>query len=310
MPRVSIVIPVYQNEESIPDLLAALARCAPGPEFEFVFVDDGSRDGSWSLLEAHAAREPRVRLVKLSRNFGSFTACLAGLTHARGDAAILMSADLQDPPELIPTLVARWREGHEVVLAVREHRDEPLLQRLLSGLYYRAMRRWAFPDMPAGGFDFVLVDRKVIDAIVKMQEKNTSLMGLVLWTGFRRASVPYTRRAREKGRSMWTFRKKLKYSIDSLVSFSYFPIRVAQLLGALLALAGFAYAFIVAALRLTGNIPVAGWSALTVIVLVLGGLQLLMLGVIGEYLWRTLDETKRRPAFLVDRVVEGGTERD
>jgi dolichol-phosphate mannosyltransferase len=141
------------------------------------------------------------------------------------------------------------------------------------------MRRWAFPDLPAGGFDFVLMDRKVIDAIVSMQEKNTSLMGLVLWTGFRRASVPYTRRAREKGRSMWTFRKKLKYAIDSLVSFSYFPIRVAQLLGVLFAFAGFVYAVVVAVLQLTGNIPVAGWSALTVIVLVLGGLQLLMLGV-------------------------------
>jgi dolichol-phosphate mannosyltransferase len=134
-------------------------------------------------------------------------------------------------------------------------------------------------------------------------------MGLVLWTGFRRASVPYTRRAREKGRSMWTLRKKLKYAIDSLVSFSYFPIRVAQLLGALFALAGFVYAVVVAVLRLTGNIPVAGWSALTVVVLVLGGIQLLVLGVIGEYLWRTLDETKRRPAFLVDLVVEGGTKR-
>jgi dolichol-phosphate mannosyltransferase len=279
MPEVSIVIPVYQNEENIPDLLAALARCAPGPEFEVVFVDDGSRDASWRLLEAHAVHEPRVRLVKLSRNFGSFTACLAGLTHARGDAAIIMSADLQDPPELIPTLVARWREGHEVVLAVREERDEPLLQRVFAGFYYRVMRRWAFPDLPAGGFDFVLMDRKVIDAIVSMQEKNTSLMGLVLWTGFRRASVPYTRRAREKGRSMWTFRKKLKYAIDSLVSFSYFPIRVAQLLGVLFAFAGFVYAVVVAVLQLTGNIPVAGWSALTVIVLVLGGLQLLMLGV-------------------------------
>src|SRR6185503_17578183 len=169
MPRVSIVIPVYHNEENLPDLIAALARSAPGPDFELVFVDDGSGDRSWVLLEEYAAREPRARLVKLSRNFGSFTACLAGLENATGDAAILMSADLQDPPELIPTLVARWREGHEVVLAVREQREEPFLQRLLSGLYYRAMRRWAFPDMPAGGFDFVLLDRKVIDAIVAMQ---------------------------------------------------------------------------------------------------------------------------------------------
>jgi glycosyltransferase involved in cell wall biosynthesis len=308
MAEISIVIPVYHNEENIPDLTAALERCAPTSEFEFVFVDDGSRDGSWRLLETYAAREPRARLVKLSRNFGSFTACVAGLAHARGRAAILMSADLQDPPELIGPMVSRWKEGYEVVLAVRERREEPFLQRLLSSVYYRVMRRWAFEDMPLGGFDFVLIDRKVIDAIVAMQEKNTTLMGLVLWTGFRRTSIPYTRRAREKGRSMWTLRKKVKYFIDSLVSFSYFPIRVAQVLGILFALAGFVHASVVVFLRLRGGIPVPGWSALMVVVLVLGGLQFLMLGVMGEYLWRTLDEAKRRPLFIVDRVIEGGKE--
>ena len=310
MAEVSIVIPVYHNEENIPDLTAALARCAPGPEFEFVLVDDGSQDGSWGLLEEYAAHEPRARLVKLSRNFGSFTACVAGLAHAKGQAAILMSADLQDPPELIAPMVSRWKEGHEVVLAVREGREEPFLQRLLAGIYYRVMRRWAFPEMPLGGFDFALIDRKVIDAIVAMQEKNTTLMGLVLWTGFRRTSVPYTRRARQRGRSMWTLRKKVKYFIDSLVSFSYFPIRVAQALGILFAFAGFVHAVVVVVLRLRGNIRVQGWSALMVVVLVLGGLQFLMLGVIGEYLWRTLDETKRRPLFIVDRVVEGGAVRE
>jgi dolichol-phosphate mannosyltransferase len=307
MPKVSIVIPVYFNEPNIPDLVAALERCAPGPDFEFVFVDDGSKDGSWALLEQHAAREPRARLVKLSRNFGSFTACVAGLAHARGDAAIIMSADLQDPPELIAPMVARWREGHDVVMAEREARDEGLLQRLLASAYYRAMRRWALPDMPLGGFDFVLIDRKVIDAVVPIREKNTSLMGLILWAGFRRASIPYTRRAREKGRSMWTIGKKLKYFIDSFVAFSYFPIRLVQGVGALLALAGFVHAAVVIVLRLTHGISVQGWSALMVVVLVLGGIQLLMLGVIGEYLWRTLDETKGRPLYVVDRVVEGST---
>jgi dolichol-phosphate mannosyltransferase len=162
--------------------------------------------------------------------------------------------------------------------------------------------------MPPGGFDFVLIDRKVIDTVGPLHEKNTTLMGLILWAGFRRTNIPYRRRAREKGRSMWTLRGKVKYFIDSFVSFSYFPIRVVQIVGALLALAGFAHAAVVVALRLAGQIPVQGWSALMVVVLVLGGLQLLMLGVIGEYLWRTLDETKRRPLFVVDRVVEGGTE--
>jgi polyisoprenyl-phosphate glycosyltransferase len=285
--------------------MAALERVAPGPEFEYVFVDDGSRDGSWRVLEAYAAREPRARLVKLSRNFGSFTACVAGLAHARGRAAVLISADLQDPPELIPAMVALWRAGHEVVLAVRAEREESLVRRLAAGLYYRAMRRWALPDMPVGGFDFALIDRRVMDTVIAAQEKNTTLMGLILWTGFRRATIPYTRRARAKGRSMWTLGKKLKYFIDSFVSFSYFPIRLVQLLGMLFALAGFAHAAAVIVLKLTNQIPIQGWTALMVVVLVMGGVQLIMLGVLGEYLWRALDETKRRPLFVVDRVVEG-----
>ncbi len=305
MVDISVVVPVFHNEESLPDLTAALERAAPGPEFEYVFVDDGSEDGSWRVLEEYAAREPRARLVKLSRNFGSFTACVAGLAHARGRAAVLISADLQDPPELIPAMVALWRAGHEVVLAVRAERAEGFVQRLVAGLYYRAMRRWALPDMPVGGFDFVLIDRKVVDTVVAVKEKNTTLMGLILWTGFRRATIPYARRAREKGRSMWTLRKRLKYFIDSFVSFSYFPIRLVQLLGVLFAVAGFTHAVVVIVLRLTNNIPIQGWTALMVVILVMGGVQLVTLGVLGEYLWRALDETKRRPLFIVDRVVEG-----
>ena len=305
MVDISVVVPVFHNEESLPDLTAALERAAPGPEFEYVFVDDGSEDGSWRVLEEYAAREPRARLVKLSRNFGSFTACVAGLAHARGRAAVLISADLQDPPELIPAMVALWRAGHEVVLAVRAERAEGFVQRLAAGLYYRAMRRWALPDMPVGGFDFVLIDRKVVDTVVAVKEKNTTLMGLILWTGFRRATIPYARRAREKGRSMWTLRKRLKYFIDSFVSFSYFPIRLVQLLGVLFAVAGFTHAVVVTVLRLTNNIPIQGWTALMVVILVMGGVQLVTLGVLGEYLWRALDETKRRPLFIVDRVVEG-----
>jgi len=305
MVDISVVVPVFHNEESLPDLTAALERAAPGPEFEYVFVDDGSEDGSWRVLEEYAAREPRARLVKLSRNFGSFTACVAGLAHARGRAAVLISADLQDPPELIPAMVALWRAGHEVVLAVRAERAEGFVQRLVAGLYYRAMRRWALPDMPVGGFDFVLIDRKVVDTVVAVKEKNTTLMGLILWTGFRRATIPYARRAREKGRSMWTLRKRLKYFIDSFVSFSYFPIRLVQLLGVLFAVAGFTHAVVVTVLRLTNNIPIQGWTALMVVILVMGGVQLVTLGVLGEYLWRALDETKRRPLFIVDRVVEG-----
>ena len=306
MPELSIVVPVFHNEENLPDLVPALERATVGLDVEFVFVDDGSADRSWDWLVAWAAREPRLTAVKLSRNFGSFTACTAGLAHARGAAAVIISADLQDPPELIPEMVRRWREGHEVVLAVRNRREEPWLQRALAATYYRLMRRWALRDMPPGGFDFCLVDRKVIDTVTRIDERNTSLMGLVLWTGYRRAAIPYVRRARAKGRSMWTLGKKLKYFADSLVAFSYVPIRLMQLVGALIALMGFAWASVIVVLRLRNAIEIEGWSALMVVVLVLGGLQLVTLGVLGEYLWRTLDEAKRRPLYLVDRVVRGG----
>jgi dolichol-phosphate mannosyltransferase len=203
-------------------------------------------------------------------------------------------------------MVARWRAGNDVVLAVRNRRIEPWHQRLLAGAYYRLMRRWALRDMPAGGFDFCLIDRKVIDTVVRIEERNTSLMGLVLWTGFRRAEVPYTRRAREKGRSMWTLSKKLKYFADSLVAFSYVPVRLMQMAGALIAFLGFVWAALIIVLRLRRDIAIEGWSALMMVVLVLGGLQLLTLGVLGEYLWRTLDEVKGRPLYLVDRVLRGG----
>ncbi len=308
MPDVSIVVPVFHNEENLPDLVRALEKSTAGIDVEFVFVDDGSRDGSWAWLERWVMHEPRATAVKLSRNFGSFTACAAGLAHARGKAAVIIAADLQDPPELIPEMVCRWREGHEVVLAVRDRRIEPLLQRTLAGVYYRLMRRWALSDMPVGGFDFCLIDRKVIDTVTSIEERNSSLMGLILWTGYRRSQIPYTRRAREKGRSMWTLTKKLKYFVDSLVAFSYVPIRLMQGLGALIAVLGFAWATLIVVLRLNNDIAIEGWSALMMVVLVLGGLQLLTLGVLGEYLWRTLDETKRRPLYLVDRVARGRPE--
>lgn len=305
MPELSIVVPVYYNEENLPDLVAAFARATAGLDVEYVFVDDGSGDGSWPWLARFVAGEPRATAIRLSRNFGSFTACTAGLAHARGRAAVIISADLQDPPELIPAMVREWRDGHEVVLAVRNRREDPWHQRLAASLYYRLMRRWALPDMPRGGFDFCLVDRKVVDIVTGIDERNTSLMGLVLWTGFRRCEIPYTRRAREKGRSMWTLAKKLKYFADSLVAFSYTPIRIVQGAGAVIASLGFVWAVTILVLRLRGVIEIEGWATLMFVVLVLGGIQLVTLGVLGEYLWRTLDETKRRPSYLVDRVVRG-----
>ncbi|MEK7857808.1 MAG: glycosyltransferase family 2 protein [Elusimicrobiota bacterium] len=304
MGKVSIVVPVYHNEKNLEDTFRELEKLGEKEDLEFVYVDDDSKDGSLKMLEAYAKREPRATVVKLSRNFGSMVACVAGLAHATGDAAVIIACDLQDPPELILQMVARWKEGYQVVLAAREGRDEPFLQRLFAGIFYRLMRRFALADMPVGGFDFFLIDRKLIDIVVAMREKNTSLMGLVLWLGFKRTTIRYTRRRRTKGKSMWTFQKKIKFFIDSFVAFSYAPVRAAQWLGLTSAVLGFLYALLLIVLRLVHNTALPGWTALIVIILMLGGIQMLILGVIGEYLWRTLDETKHRPLFVVEKIVK------
>jgi dolichol-phosphate mannosyltransferase len=304
MGKISIVVPVYHNEKNLEDTFRELEKIGEKADLEFVYVDDDSKDGSLKMLEAYAKREPRATVVKLSRNFGSMVACVAGLAHATGDAAVIIACDLQDPPELILQMIERWKEGYQAVLAVREGRDEPFLQRLFAGIFYRLMRRFALAGMPLGGFDFFLIDRKLIDIIVAMREKNTSLMGLVLWLGFKRITIPYTRRSRTKGKSMWTFQKKIKFFIDSFAAFSYAPVRAAQWMGLTSAVLGFLYALLLIVLRLVHNTALPGWTALIVVILMLGGIQMLILGIIGEYLWRTLDETKHRPLFVVEKIVK------
>lgn len=302
-PVLSVVIPVFNNSANLPDLFLALEKNV-GADAELVFVDDRSRDDSWSQLQSYAKRRPRTQAIRLSRNFGSFTACVAGLSRARGKAAVLISADLQDPPELIPEMFSHWKAGRQVVLAARREREDSAGTRIFSAVYYWVLRRFVFPEMPGGGFDFVLVDRVVIDAVVAAAEKNTTLMGLILWLGFDREVLYYTRRKREKGRSMWTFHKKVKYFIDSVLAFSYFPIRIVQFFGLMVAIAGFGYAALLVVLKLTRGFPIQGWTTIMVATLVLGGGNFLVLGVIGEYIWRILDEVKRRPLFVVDSIVE------
>ena len=311
MSLVSVVVPVYHNAGSLEDLFARLAAMAgglPGDRFEFLFVDDGSRDPSLEVLRALAGRDPRVRVIKLSRNFGSQSAILAGLTQARGDCMVALAADLQDPPELIPQLVARWREGKKVVLAARRSRADPLASRLLADTFYRLFRRFALPNMPRHGFDFFLLDRSVRDLLAGIQENNAYLMGLILWLGFDPAVIEYDRGARPPryGPSMWGLGRRVKHFIDSFIAFSYFPLRAASVLGVVVAVLGVIYALLVVALRVIHGFPVEGWASLMVAVLLLSGVQMLMIGVLGEYLWRNLEETRRRPRFIVDEVIEGG----
>jgi dolichol-phosphate mannosyltransferase len=309
MSRISVVVPVFHNAASLPDLLARLAALAArhaGDAFEFVCVDDGSRDDSFAVLRRLQAAEPRLRIVKLSRNFGSNAALLAGLSHAEGDAVATISADLQDPPETLDAMLARWRDGKKVVLAAREGRDDPPATAFFANLFYRLFRRYAIPTMPPQGFDFFVVDRQVRDLLLGIQESNAYLMGLVLWLGFDPAVVTFRRerRAAAYGRSMWTLSRKLKYFIDSFVAFSYAPIRAASLLGVAISVAGLAYAAFIVCAWFAFDLKVQGWASLMVVLLIVSGAQLLVMGIIGEYLWRNLDETRRRPRFIVESVLE------
>lgn len=301
----SVVVPLYNEAENVDALHARLAETADklDRDTEFVFVDDGSTDGSYDKIVALRARDRRVCAVKLARNFGSHGACLAGFAQARGDHAVILAADLQDPPELLVDLLAAADGGHDVVWARRESRQDPAATLLFAAVYNRVMRRIALPNWPQRGFDFVMISRRVIDVVVARRESNTSLFGQILWAGFPQTSIGYSRLQRRAGRSKWTFGKKLKLAIDSFVGFSYVPIRLISLLGLLSALLGAAYAAFVVFRRLTSGVPVEGWTSLMVVVLILGGVQLLMLGVLGEYLWRTLDVARGRPPFIVAETI-------
>jgi dolichol-phosphate mannosyltransferase len=303
----SVVVPVYGNAGDLPALhgrLNATAATMLPIECEFVFVDDGSRDASYQVLAGLAAGDRRVRVLGLSRNFGSNAAIMAGLGQTRGDAAVTLAADLQDPPEILPELVKAWHAGAQVVLAARRKREDPFVSRVLASVFNRLFRMLAFPQFPKGGFDLVLLDRTVVDTILAMPEKNSYLFGQVLWVGYERATINYDRAPRGSGRSAWTTWRKVKYFIDAFTAFSYLPVRAASLLGLLLACLGFAYAALVIVLRLRGDlVEPRGFSALLVTVLVTAGAQLVVAGLTGEYVWRILEEVRPRPPFIVARRI-------
>ena len=305
MPRLSVVVPVYNNANDLPELIDRLRAASreAGVEAQLVFVDDGSADRSFEVLAGYADGDEAVTVLRLSRNFGSNAAIMAGLLQARGDAVCIISADLQDPPELIPEMVQHWTAGAQVVLAARQGRDDPALSRLFAATFNRLFRSLVFRDFPPQGFDFVLLDRRVVAGLTAMPEKHSYLYGQIMWLGFRRAVVTYMRLKRQSGRSGWTLSRKLKYFIDAFTAFSYLPVRLASLIGFVLAFLGFAYALVVIAVRLRGGIPERGFSALMVVLLVVSGTQLLVTGIMGEYMWRILEEVRPRPPFVIAGAV-------
>lgn len=309
--RITIVVPVYHNAGSLRDLMTRFRDVAArhAEEFEFVFVDDGSRDASFQVLLEIAAQDSRVRAIRLARNFGANAASAAGISQSTGDAVVAISADLQDPPELIDQMLAKWREGYRIVLAARSGREDPWLTSIFANLFWKLFRRFAVPTMPPHGCDFCLVDRRVLDALASTHEPNAGL-GMLLWTGFEPAVIYYHRRQREEryGRSMWSWSKKIGHFIDSFVSFSNVPVRAASLLGMAMALLGLAYAALVVLSRLFDgyDFDQRGWASLIVVILVVAGTQLVMIGILGEYLLRVLEVARNRPPFVIDQMVGRG----
>jgi glycosyltransferase involved in cell wall biosynthesis len=311
---ISIITPAFNEEDNLPELHSRLHAVADplGIEWEWLVVDDHSTDGTWGLLRKLAEKDHRIRAMRFSRNFGSHLAIACALQHADGQAAVIMAADLQDPPETLPFLVERWCDGSDVVWAVRKAREaESTSTKLCSAMYCWLMRRWVLPNMPAQGADFVLMDRKVIDAYNGIAEKNTSFVAIILWMGFRQTFIEYVKRARHAGKSKWTVAKKLKLLVDSIVSFSYVPIRAISYAGLGMAVIGFAYAAFVVAGRIFGWIVVGtGFAALMTMLLVGQGMILTTLGVLGEYLWRTFDEARDRPRYIVEEYIPSAQQDD
>ena len=304
MSKISIIVPVYYSSDTLMLLYQDMKEKILGRlgDYEIVFVDDGSGDRSWDIMQEIKALDDRVVLVRLSRNFGEHAALLAGLSCCTGDCAVTKQADLQEDSELILELYESWKKGNKVVLAVREERDDKLLYKWFANLYYVIVRKLIMPDMPKGGFDCYLLDRKAIDVLLMLDERNSSLSLQVLWMGFQTDKVYFHRKAREVGESRWTMSKKIKLIVDSMMSFSYFPIRFMQVLGCLVSLFAFLMGIFIISSKLIVGEPVLGWTSLMAVLLFSTGLILLMLGVLGEYIWRALDASRNRPPYLIDTI--------
>lgn len=304
VPTLSVVIPVFNEAENIHPLLARLGSVLPAlvPDYEIVLVDDGSRDESPRLLRECAAKDPHIVVVELARNFGHQIAISAGLAHARGCAVCIMDADLQDPPEIVPQFLAEWRRGADVVYAIRTARKEGWVKRTAYAIFYRLMQRIAHIRIPLDAGDFCVMDRRVVDLLVQMPERNRFLRGIRSWVGFTQVGVPYERHARHAGDPKYTYRKLVYLALDGLLSFSYMPLRVITLLGLGVSLFSFGVALFYLAQKLLFGIGVPGFATLVIAIFFLSGIQLLTMGVIGEYIGRISEEVKQRPLYVLRQV--------
>jgi dolichol-phosphate mannosyltransferase len=304
MDKLSIIIPVYYNEDTIMDCYLDLKNTVLDglPDYELILVDDGSGDNSWQVMNEIAKLDGKIKLLKLSRNFGSHAAIYAGISVCSGDCATIKSADSQEPPDVIYKMYESWKQGNKVVLAARSDRKEGLSTKLFADLYYYLVRRIVNKKMPKGGFDCYLIDRKVIEVLKLMDEKNSAVTLQILWSGFKTSKVYYVRESRKFGRSRWTLTKKIKLVVDSIVGFSFVPIRLMTSFGVLFFIISILWAIALIISRLLNQVPVEGWTTLMVVVLFSSGIIMLSLGILGEYIWRTFDAARNRPVFVVEEI--------
>jgi glycosyltransferase involved in cell wall biosynthesis len=302
MKKISFIIPVYRNEGSIKPtyekIVSLFLTKLIDYNYEIVFINDGSDDNSMNeLLNLHKV-DSKVKILSFSRNFGQVAAIIAGLKDITGDTTVIMSADLQEPIELIENMVTEWQKGNEIVICSREEREDGLVASIFSKIFYNLIKL-GNSNMPKGGFDFMLLDQKAIIELNNLDERNRFFQGDVLWLGFGVKFIKYSRLKRTIGKSQWTLSKKIKYFIDGLINTSYLPIRFMSLLGLITALSGFIYALVIIYSRMAHNVPFKGWAPIMVLILIIGGLIMLMLGLIGEYIWRIYDETRKRPTYII-----------
>ncbi len=306
-PEVSVVVPVYHNAGSLDQLydrMQATMDKLGVTAWDVTFCDDNSKDHSRRILHELMVRRPNVRVLHMSKNFGSFEVITAGLEFAEGRCVAAISADLQDPPEMLEKMVSAWRRGTKVVVAAREGRDDPMVTRMLSAAFYKVFRLLVSKEMPPNGFDCFVIDRHVAELLHTYREKNTSLPAALLWLGFEREVFTYKRGARVYGRSMWTFSKKFKLMYDAILSYTYIPLRVMAAAGVVGMLLSLLYGMLVVVLRLRSPGETPGWASLMVVTLFFDGMLLLSIGVVGEYVWRGFDAARKRPNYIVDRWAE------
>jgi dolichol-phosphate mannosyltransferase len=307
MSKISIIIPCYYNELNISSTSAELLEneknYPEGTTFEYVMVDDGSKDKTWNELQKFKQANPeKVKLLKLSGNFGSYNAILAGMQYASGDCNVIIAADLQDPVSLMPKMFVHWQNGIQLVIGNREDREDPFLSKLFANTFQFLIRRFALPNLPKGGFDYVLFDKKLKEEVLAMDEKNSNSLYLLIWLKYEYITIPYKRLERKVGKSRWTMKKKIKLFVDSFVAFSFAPIRIITVSGFVLGAVAIFYALFILYNRFAGNIAVEGWTTMMMVFIFVSAFQMVAIGILGEYLWRTLDASRKRPNYVVDKV--------